>query len=259
MKFKVKKRFGQHFLINKDIVHKILSLSKINTETVIEIGPGFGALTTEIIKKQPSLLYLIEKDTSLKAHLENLTKDYKTKTKIIYDDALNIDLEKIYNTKKISLVANLPYNIATTLIINWLKHIHIFSSIIVMVQKEVADRLTARTSTSSYGRLSVLVQTFCKIEKKFDVEKSNFSPAPKITSSIIEIIPKKKTLINYQNLDSLLKISFFSRRKKIKNNLIKKYPNIVKVLKENNIDYNLRPQDFSPCQYNRLSRIIELY
>ena len=191
IEFKHKKKLGQNFLINKKILQKISSLKDFKNQEIVEIGPGKGYLTEFIIKKKPSKLILIEKDKTLNAILSNLIKNKDTAIKLIIGDALKIAMNKL-SKKKIILIGNLPYNIATTLILNWLKYINSFKSIIVMVQKEVALRLSAEEKTKHYGRISVLIQVVADVRIKFDVAPENFFPKPKVYSSIIEIIPKKK-------------------------------------------------------------------
>jgi len=252
MKFKVKKNLGQHFINNSEVLNEIISIRNIENENIIEIGPGFGALTKIILSKKPKEFTTIEKDENLKPFLDKLFEKKNEKFNIIYGDALKLKLDDIYKNKKIILIANLPYNIATTLIINWLQYIQIFKSIIVMVQEEVADRLSAKTSSKSYGRLSVLIQLHTEVKKKIDVKPSFFNPPPKVSSSVIEIIPKKKVDFDYHKFDELLKLSFKFRRKKIKNNLIKFYPNIEKVFEINSININSRAQDIDPENYLNL-------
>ena len=191
MEFKHKKKLGQNFLINKKILQKISSLKDFKNQEVVEIGPGKGYLTEFIIKKKPSKLILIEKDKTLNAILSDLIKNKDTVIKLIIGDALKIAINKL-SEKKIILIGNLPYNIATTLILNWLKYINSFKSILVMVQKEVALRLSAEERTKHYGRISVLIQVVADVRVKFDVTPESFFPKPKVYSSIIEIIPKKK-------------------------------------------------------------------
>ncbi len=253
MKFKIKKKYGQHFLNEKKIIDQIINVQKITNNDIIEIGPGFGSLTSAIIEKKPKSLLIIEKDLSLKNYLENLRRKFN-KLNLIFGDALNINLKEVSNLEKVLLIANLPYNIATTLIMNWIKYIHFFSSITVMVQKEVADRLLAKISTKPYGRLSVLIQLHCRLEKQFDVEPHNFIPPPKVFSSVIKITPIENIDFNYEKIDLLLKNSFFSRRKKIKNNLIKRYTNIEMIFKQNNLDINKRAQDISPEDFLKISK-----
>ena len=150
--FKHKKSLGQNFLINKKILQKISSLKDFKNQEIIEVGPGKGYLTEFIIKKKPSKLILIEKDKTLNTILSNLIKNKDTEIKLIIGDALKISINKL-SKKKIILIGNLPYNIATTLILNWVKYINSFKSIVVMVQKEVASRLSAKKKLSIMGEL----------------------------------------------------------------------------------------------------------
>ncbi len=257
MKFKVKKKYGQHFLQNNKVIREITSLKNLNGKNIIEIGPGFGSLTVEILKMSPKILICIEKDQTLKPYLEKIKKNNKVRFKVIYDDALDINLNELKIKNKIILLANLPYNIATTLIMKWLRYINIFESIIVMIQSEVAQRLTAKVSSKFYGRVSVLVQLHSFVKEKILVKPENFYPKPKVTSSVIEIIPKKKINFNYNEIDFLLKHSFQHRRKKIKNNLKNIYPNIHFKLTQNGLNENARPQDISPENYINLCRSLQ--
>ena len=256
MKFKAKKSFGQHFLKNNKIVKKIISLKNLKGKDIVEIGPGFGILTKEILKKKPKNFLCIEKDKSLKSHLKKIKYDKSVNFQILFKDALNFDLDKL-ELKKIILIANLPYYIASTLIIKWLQYIKIFDSIIVMVQSEVAKRLSAKVSSKFYGRLSVLIQLHTTIENKLIVGPENFFPKPKIFSSVIEIIPKKKINIDYENIDLLLKHSFKHRRKKITNNLQEIYPNIREKLIENGLSEHIRAQDIRPESYINLYKSLQ--
>ena len=250
LKFKLKKKFGQHFLKNEKIINDIVNIKKLENKNIIEIGPGLGVLTKAILKKKPRFLVSIEKDFKLKPYLLPIVKKYDSNFILKFGDALNINIEEIYKKNSLILIANLPYNIATTLLINWLKYIKIFDSLIVMVQKEVADRLTAQISSKSYGRVSVLMQLYCEIEKKFDVCPVNFNPPPKVVSTVIHIMPRKeKKEFNYNSMDLLLKNSFRFRRKKLKNNLLKYYSNVNEMFEARNYDSNLRAQDISPRNF----------
>ena len=249
-KFKLKKKFGQHFLKNEKIIDDIVNIKGLENKNIIEIGPGLGVLTKAILKKKPTFLVSIEKDYKLEPYLLPLVKKYDSNFILKFDDALKTNIEEVYKKDSLILIANLPYNIATTLLINWLQCIKIFDSLIVMVQKEVADRLTAKISSKSYGRVSVLMQLYCEIEKKFDVCPKNFTPPPKVVSTVIQVIPKKKIpKFNYNNMDLLLKNSFRFRRKKLKNNLSKYYNNVGEMFDVKNFDSNLRAQDISPKNF----------
>ena len=252
IQFKHKKSLGQNFLINKKILKKIISLKDFKNQEVVEVGPGKGYLTELIIKKKPSKLILIEKDRELETLLSDLIKNKGVKIKLIIEDALKISINKL-SKEKIILIGNLPYNIATTLILNWLKYINSFKSILVMVQKEVASRLSAEEKTKHYGRTSVLIQVVADVKVKFDVEPENFFPKPKVHSSVIEIIPKEKIKFDYNKLDKLLKLSFMHKRKTLKNNLSKISSNIEEKIYKCGIDPALRPEEISPNQFIKLS------
>ena len=253
--FKFKKSLGQHFLKNQTILKKICLIRNLSNETILEIGPGMGFLTERILNCDPKKIFAIEKDISLKEHLENIKQKHPKKLKLIYGDILKIDLRNIAS-EKIILVANLPYNIASTLVINWLRNLEIFKSVIIMVQKEVAERFTAKVRSKQYGRISVLIQVFCDVEKKFDVSPENFFPKPKIESSVIEIIPKQNINIDYEKLDKLLKLSFLHRRKTIKNNFKKKKLETTDFSSKFGLEENLRPQEIPPEIYLKLSKLL---
>ena len=157
---------------------------------VIEVGPGTGNLTKEILKNNPSKLYLIEKDTLL---AENLKEIIDERVKIFNEDILKFD-EKLLSKNKIIVFGNLPYNISTEILSKWitnLKNDYWFSDLILMFQKEVADRITALSNTSAYGRLSILANWRLNINKICDISPESFSPRPKIQSTLIHFTPKK--------------------------------------------------------------------
>ena len=253
--FRFKKSLGQHFLRDKETLIKIINLSQLNNKTIVEIGPGDGALTKMILSQNPKKLFIIEKDISLKKHLNEIKKKNPERLKILFGDALEIDFETI-DEDKLILIANLPYNIASTLLIKLIKQFRYFKTIIVMVQKEVAERLSAEVSSKSYGRISVLMQLHSTIKKCFDVSPEKFTPKPNVFSSVIKIIPKKLYTFDYEKLDEILKISFSKRRKTIKNNLKELKNFSAKVFQEHGIDPGLRPQDLKPEDYVKLSMIL---
>ena len=250
-----KKSLGQHFLINKKILKKIVSLDDIKDKIIFEIGPGRGALTKEILQNNPKRLILIEKDKNLKTYLFKLQEKFEDIVSFIDDDVLNINL-KDFNYNKVKIISNLPYNIASTLIIKLIKNYDIIESMVLMVQKEVAERLSAKVSTPFYSRLSVLIQLHAEIEKVFDVEPNNFKPRPKVESTVIKIMPFEKSEIHYDRLDNVLKISFRQRRKTIKNNLKTFFIDAEKKILKCGIDPNSRPQDLKPIDFVKLSKIL---
>ncbi len=252
MIFKFKKSLGQHFLKDTETLKKIASLKNIENQVIVEIGPGKGALTKMILKQNPKKLIVVEKDKTLQPYLIKIKNNHPKTLEIIFDDVLSIDFNKLDNNKLI-LLANLPYNIASKLILNLLKNSKIFRYLIVMVQKEVAERFSAKVSSKAYSRISILAQLQSDIKKYFDVSPEKFFPKPNVTSSVIEIIPAKKYDFDYQKLDQILKVSFRQRRKTIKNNLknLKKFSE--KEIINCGVDPNLRPQNIKPEDYIKLS------
>ena len=249
MKFRFKKKWGQHFLKNEMIVNEIINIEKLSEKNIIEIGPGNGVLTRAILKQKPKFLTSIEKDESLRSELKQFEKKNNDNFKLIFDDIFNFNIEELYKKGKITIIANLPYNIATKLIIDWMKNIEIFNIIVVMVQREVADRLTAKFSSSSYGRTSIIAQLHSIIEKKIDVPPDNFFPKPKVHSTVLKITPKKKKVFNFEKLDFLLKESFKYRRKKLISNLSRNFEESEKMFAEKGLNTNIRAQDISPEKF----------
>jgi 16S rRNA (adenine1518-N6/adenine1519-N6)-dimethyltransferase len=214
---KAKKSLGQNFLTDKNIIEKIINTVSIADNEVLEVGPGTGNLTKEILKNNPSKLYLVEKDTFL---AENLKDIIDTRVKIFNEDILKFD-ENLLSKKKIIVFGNLPYNISTEILSTWitkLKKDYWFSDLILMFQKEVADRIIAKFNSSNYGRLSILVNWRLNINKICDISPESFSPRPKIQSSLIHFTPKKNfaEIEDPLNLEKITRVFFSHRRKMLK-------------------------------------------
>ena len=206
-----KKSLGQNFLIDKNICRKILSQTEIKNKKILEIGPGTGLLTDEIIKLKPTEIQLIEKDENLFKLLKNKYKNIKN-INILNLDILKVDLKKI--DSKI-IISNLPYNISTKIIYKLLKLDNLYEEIILMVQKEVADKMNYNKNIKN-NKFNFFIQATCKFNIKFNVPKNVFFPKPKIESTVISIKPK---LINLDKdkLEIFSKIIFTHKRKKISN------------------------------------------
>ena len=251
---KAKKSLGQNFLIDVNILEKITNITNIENQTVLEIGPGTGNLTSYILKKNPKKLFVIEKDDKLASELEN---KFNNQISIINDDILKIDETTLFKDKVI-VFGNLPYNISTEIISKWiinLKDFFWFESLILMFQKEVADRVIADFNTSSYGRLSIICNWKLNIKKICDIKPAAFSPKPKVDSSLLIFQPKKNfvKINNPINLEKITRIFFNQRRKMLKkpfNQLFNGNQNILNKLK---IDLNLRPQNLSMDTYYKLA------
>ena len=181
---KAKKSLGQNFLIDRDILEKITDIVPIKDKHVLEVGPGTGNLTSFILKKAPRKLIVVEKDNDLALNLEEKFVDKLT---VINKDILEIDEAKLSNDK-MTVFGNLPYNISTEILSKWITNINgifWFDHLILMFQKEVADRIIAKFNTSNYGRLSILSNWKLKVEKICDIKPTSFTPRPKIDSSLL--------------------------------------------------------------------------
>ena len=210
---KPKKSLGQNFLIDKNICKKIINLTKITNNNILEIGPGTGSLTEEILKNNPKKLTIIEKDEDLFNKLKNKFNGIK-KLEIINEDALNYDYNQISNQTKI--ISNLPYNISIKLIINWIKMKNKFDEFILMIQKEVADKMNFQNKQKK-NRLNFFINTTAHYKIKFEVSRNVFFPKPKIKSSVVQIKPLKNIKINLNNLENFTKEIFKYKRKKLSN------------------------------------------
>ena len=256
---KPKKSLGQNFLIDQNILKKIVSLIKVEDKSVLEIGPGTGNLTSYILKNNPKKFLVVEKDKFLVDHLK---KKFGSKIIIIHDDILKINEKKLFNEKLI-VFGNLPYNISTEILAKWiinLDHKNFwFNSLILMFQKEVADRILSKFNSSNYGRLTILANWKLEIEKICDIKPGSFFPKPKVDSSLLFFKPKKifQQFKNSKNLEKITRIFFNQRRKKIKtpfNILFKGNDNVLNKL---NLDLNLRPQNLDQNIYYKLTEEYE--
>jgi 16S rRNA (adenine1518-N6/adenine1519-N6)-dimethyltransferase len=251
---KAKKSLGQNFLIDKNIIDKITSTVSIEDNEVLEVGPGTGNLTREILKNNPSKMYLIEKDTFL---AENLEKIADERVKIFNEDILKFD-ENLLSKNKIIVFGNLPYNVSTEILSTWitkLKNDYWFSDLVLMFQKEVADRIIAQFNTSTYGRLSILANWRLNINKICDISPESFSPKPKIQSSLIHFTPKKNfvEIKNPLNLEKITRIFFSHRRKMLKKPFNQIFNGNNDLLNKLNINLNLRPQNLNFDTYYKLT------
>jgi len=255
---KPKKSLGQNFLIDKNILKKIVTISKIFNKDVLEVGPGTGNLTEYILKEKPNKIFLIEKDKNL---CDQLQLKFQNKVDIKNNDILKINEKKISNNKLL-VFGNLPYNISTEIICNWISKLEKnfwFSELILMFQKEVADRIISKTNTSEYGRLSIFLNWKMNIEKVFDVSPNCFYPKPKIQSTLVHFKPKKDyyKINKSKNLEMVTRVFFNQKRKKIKNPLKQLFINYQEISKKLKLDLNLRPQNLSLETYCNIVREYE--
>ena len=260
MKIAPKKSLGQNFLLNNEIIKKIVELGKVTTQSnVIEIGPGTGNLTNEILKKNPKFFAAIEKDNNL---YKELRSKYKSKIELINQDVLSIDWKK-YKNKNIIVFGNLPYNISAKLLINWImleNSQNIFNKFILMFQKEVADRIVANVNSKKYGRLTILTDWKMNAKKIIDIDPINFFPKPKVKSSLLYIEPKESyfKFENSNNLEKVTNIFFQNKRKMIKKPLNILFRDARKIIKKLNLDEKCRPQNLDPLTFYKISKEYEV-
>ena len=257
MKFP-KKSLGQNSLIDKNIVRKIINSVDLAQRDVLEIGPGRGALTEEIIKNPKSLI-TIEKDYDLSEYLKNKFIKHK-KFKIINNDILKINVEDIL-TKNTVVIGNLPYNISSQIFTKFIKFNNWppkFSDLILMFQKELGEKIIGKFSTPNYSRISILTNLRFLVLKKFLVSCNSFKPKPKINSMVIHFKPKKM-LFNIKNISNLEKVTqiLFSNKRKMINKNIKKILKKNQIYDVKNLNIESRPSEIKPEVYYKITEVIE--
>ena len=255
-----KKSLGQNFLIDKNIIKKIINLTNLKSQNVIEIGSGKGALTEEILKKKPKSLILLEKDNNLSKNLHSKYSLNKL-VKIFNIDVLNFNFNNL-KKKKIILFGNLPYNISSQILVKLLrtKNIHLkFDHIILMFQKELGEKIIGKYPSKHYGRLSILSNFRLRVIDKFLVSPNCFFPKPKILSMVIHFKTfkdKKFEIKRISNLEKVTNILFSNKRKKINKN-IKKLLSQEHISKIKELNLDLRPENIEPKIYYKITELFE--
>ena len=260
--FKHKKKFGQNFLINKDIIKKIADIGSINkNNNVIEIGPGSGSLTEELLKRNPKEIFAIEFDKDLINHLDKIKNNYNNFNYEI-SDALTFDEKSIFKKNSI-IFGNLPYNISLKLLIKWIYSDPwppFYDQMILMFQKEVAERIIATPNHKKYGRISILTNARLDVKFHFNISKTEFNPEPKVESSVLSFTPKKNAILKLKDLNilsDLTKIIFNTKRKMISKSLKKLFnEKELKIIDFDNIK-NLRPENLDFSFYYKLVDLIK--
>jgi len=270
-KYKAKKRFGQNFLTNEYYLNNIITqINACSTENIIEIGPGLGALTGNLLDKVASITAIeIDKDC-----IEYLNKNYKNKKlNIIEKDVLKIDFPELIKSelikselikldinkdKKIKIIGNLPYNISSPLIIKLLPITNKIQDMTFLLQKEVVDRLSASPNNKQYGRLSIIAQYFCDVTPLCEIPPEAFSPAPKVQSKLVRLTSRSKTITpelkDITSLEKVTRIAFNQRRKQLKSALKQLFSEdeLMKI----NIDPKLRPENLEIKDYIKLANLL---
>ena len=256
---KPKKKLGQNFLHYKNIISSIINKANVEDEDIIEIGPGPGILTESILKNKAKSLLVIEKDNSFEINLKKIKNNYKGNFDYLINDVIDFDF-KTLTKKNYKFVSNLPYNISVPFILKMIKIRRLipWKEMILMVQKEVAERITADIGTKNYGRLSIMVNLNNDVKKLLNVKPSSFTPRPKVDSTVIKISPKNKHInVNDEVFEKIVKVCFSQRRKKVKNNLDQLNINTISLLELSSIDPNKRAENIDIDGFLRISRNYE--
>ena len=252
---RAKKSLGQNFLIDQNIIEKITNIIDIKDQSILEVGPGTGNLTSSLVNKYPKKIYVIEKDINL---VSELKKKFNEKLIIINKDVLEID-ENDISSDELIVFGNLPYNISTEILCKWILNLNDeniwFKNLILMFQKEVADRIISKCNSYNYGRLSILANWKLHIKKIIDVNPKCFFPKPKVESSLLIFSPKKDYLKikDPYNLEKITRVFFNQRRKMIKKPYKVLFSNNINILDKLKIDLNLRPQNLDFQTYYKLA------
>ena len=258
---KLKKSLGQNLLIDKNIIEKITSLEKLNNQTILEIGPGSGNLTNKIFEENPKKMFLIEKDQRFYKIINEKFK-FKENFEIVDDDILKFNLDN-FAFKNVIVFGNLPYNISTQILAKFIsvkKWPPFYKKIIFMFQKEVAERIVAKSNTTNFSRISILTNYRLDIIQNFNVSKNCFFPRPNVESKIIVFTPKLNYNYKIKSIKNLEKITnmFFSNRRKMVNKVFAKiFKDHEYVAKKLNINLESRPQELSCNDYFKITEFLE--
>ena len=255
---KAKKSLGQNFLIDQNVIDKIVNILDLENKNILEIGPGTGNLTERILRKNPKKVLVVEKDDNLSSLLK---EKFKNKIEIINKDILKID-ENLLSDQTLTVFGNLPYNISTEILCKWILNIKEkiwFDYLILMFQKEVADRIISDFNTKNYGRLTILANWILHIKKICDVSPLSFQPKPKIYSTALFFKPKKEffSLKNSKNLEKITRTFFMHRRKMIKKPYYQLFNDNNSIASKIGIDLNSRPQNLDFETYFKLTKEYE--
>ncbi len=258
-----KKSLGQHFLLDTNLLHKIVrAAGDISTAHVIEVGPGPGGLTRAILEAGPKQLTAIEKDARCLAALQPLKEKYGARFALMEEDALKVDITTMGAAPRV-VIANLPYNVGTQLIIDWLQLAAIqgpaaLTGFTVMLQKEVAERMVAQVGDDAYGRLSVIMQQLTDAAILFEVPPSAFTPPPKVTSAILRarILDKPREDVPLKALERVVAAAFNNRRKMLRQSLKSLGVDAVELCKRAGIDETLRAEACDLKMFADLARAL---
>ena len=254
-----RKRLGQHFLLDLNLTRRIArAAAPLSPGTVMEVGPGPGGLTRALLLEGATRVVAVEVDRRAIVALDELQTAAAGRLQIIEGDALDIDLASLGPPPR-RIVANLPYNVSTALLVRWLHAADDIADMVLMFQKEVVDRLAASPRTKDYGRLSVLAQHVCTVQRLFDVAPSAFVPPPKVTSSVVRLTPRPpgERLADLKPLERVTAAAFGQRRKMLRGALAGLFPDPVAVLTGLGLAPTARAEELSVAEFVQLAGVLD--
>ncbi|MFN4016029.1 MAG: 16S rRNA (adenine(1518)-N(6)/adenine(1519)-N(6))-dimethyltransferase RsmA [Reyranella sp.] len=254
-----KKRFGQHFLLDLNLTRRIArAAAPLGEGTVIEIGPGPGGLTRALLLEGAGRVVAVEVDARAFGPLLELQAAAEGRLDLLEADALKIEPRDLGVAPR-RIVANLPYNVSTALLVRWLHAANDITDMVLMFQKEVVDRLVAAPRTKDYGRLSVLAQHVCEVRRLFDVAPTAFVPPPKVTSAVARLTPRPRgeRLADLKPLERVTAAAFGQRRKMLRGSLAGLYPDPVATLERLGLQPTARAEELSVADFVRLAGTLD--
>jgi len=253
-----RKRLGQHFLLDLNLTRRIArAAAPLDQGLVVEIGPGPGGLTRSLLLEGAGRVVAVEIDRRAIAALKELQAVADGRLELVEADALGIDLATLGPAPR-RIVANLPYNVSTALLVGWLRHADQIADMVLMFQKEVVDRLVAAPRSKDYGRLSVLAQHVCTVQRLFDVAPSAFVPPPNVVSSVARLRPRPEgRLADLRPLEKVTAAAFGQRRKMLRRSLASAFANPVDVLDRLGIPSTARAEELPVADFVRLAEALD--
>ena len=253
-----RKSLGQHFLFDLNLTGRIArAAGDLSVGSVIEIGPGPGGLTRALLDAGARQVIAIERDDRAIAIQNEIAEAYPGRLTIMAADAMTVDAADLGDTPR-RIVANLPYNISTALLLGWLRRADAFERLVLMFQKEVVDRLAAPPRSDHYGRLSVITQWLCEVHPLFNVDRRAFTPPPAVTSTVVELAPRAEPLApaRFETLERVTAAAFGQRRKMLRSSL-KTLGGAEELLERTGITPTARAEEISVEDFCALARALD--
>jgi 16S rRNA (adenine1518-N6/adenine1519-N6)-dimethyltransferase len=254
------KSLGQNFLTNPELLDKIVKqCDAVTGKNILEVGAGPCGLTSAILEQNPKKLIAIDMDGRC---IDIAKQEFRGISNLvpILGDAIKIDEKELFNGEKFSIISNLPYNVGTVLLFKWLEnHPQLVEQMVLLLQKEVVDRITAKIGVKDYGRVSILCQYLCDVKQCFDIQNTAFTPPPKVTSAVVKLTVKKDIDFSIINkLSQLILRAFSQRRKTLYNNLKEFVTNADDIFEKIRLDKNIRAEKLSAGDFVRLAEVIDI-